>query len=134
MLFRSPWVRLAAIVLAVPAFALLVAFVYYYVTFARLIDTRLHGERDTVLPRVFARPLELRRGQAMTERQLVDRLNDLGYAQRPKAERAGEFAVGDAAVTLMLQCPRAVTDPGILAPPAADAGRPAARLRRPRRL
>jgi hypothetical protein len=35
---------------------------YYYVTFSRMIDARLHGERDRVLPRVFARPLEIRRG------------------------------------------------------------------------
>ena len=45
------------------------------------------------LPRVFARPLELRRGQWLSSAQLVDRLNDLGYAERPKAEQPGEFAV-----------------------------------------
>ena len=39
------------------------------------------------------RPLELRRGQALSERQLVDRLNDLGYAERPRPEKPGEFAV-----------------------------------------
>ena len=33
-----------------------------------MIDARLHGERERVLPRVFARPLELRRGQALSER------------------------------------------------------------------
>ena len=32
---------------------------YYAVTFSRMIDARLHGERDRVIPRVFARPLEL---------------------------------------------------------------------------
>ena len=63
-----------------------VAGVYYYVTLSRLIDARLHGERERVLPRVFARPLELRRGQSMTERQLVDRLNDLGYTLRGRAD------------------------------------------------
>ena len=84
--------------LAVPFAALVVLSIYYYVTFARILDARLHGERDTVLPRVFARPLELRRGQSLTDRQLVDRLNDLGYAQRSKVERPGEFAVGSGAV------------------------------------
>ena len=77
-----------ALVLAVPLVVLCFAAGYYYVTFARLIDARLHGERDRVLPRVFARPLELRRGQSLTERQLVDRLNDLGYAQRARADKA----------------------------------------------
>ena len=43
-----------------------------------------------MFPRVFARPLELRRGQSMTERQLVDRLNELGYAQRGKGGKPGE--------------------------------------------
>ena len=46
-----------------------------------------------MLPRVFARPLELRRGQSLTDRQLVDRLNDLGYAQRLDGEKPGEFAL-----------------------------------------
>ena len=73
---------------------------YYYVRFARLIDAQLHGERGRVLPRVLARPLELRRGQSLTEQQLVDRLNDLGYAQRVKAEKPGEFAVGLGSVSI----------------------------------
>jgi penicillin-binding protein 1B len=71
---------------------------YYYVRFAQLLDDRLHGTRLRTFPRVFARPLELRRGQALTDLQLIDRLNDLGYAQRPVAERPGEFAVGDGSI------------------------------------
>jgi hypothetical protein len=59
---------------------------YYWVLFARQIDARLHGERDRVLPRVYARPFELYRGQALGVRQLVDRLNDLGYAERARRE------------------------------------------------
>src|SRR5438046_4153444 len=74
---------------------------YYYVRFAGLIDARLHGERDRVLPRIFARPLELRRGQSLTDRHLVDRLNDLGYAQRARVEKPGEFAIGNGAVAIL---------------------------------
>ena len=59
--------RLAAAALAVAAVLLCLGVGYYYVRFARLIDARLHGERERVLPRVYARPLELRRGQALTE-------------------------------------------------------------------
>jgi penicillin-binding protein 1B len=81
--------------------AVCIASVYYYVSFARMIDTRLHGERDRVLPRVFARPLELRRGQSLTEPQLVDRLNDIGYTQRPRAEKPGEFAIDGRNVNVM---------------------------------
>jgi penicillin-binding protein 1B len=71
---------------------------YYYVRFAQLLDDRLHGTRERTFPRVFARPLELRRGQALTDVQLIDRLNDLGYAQRPVPEGPGEFAVGDGSI------------------------------------
>ncbi|OFW14815.1 MAG: hypothetical protein A3F70_00480 [Acidobacteria bacterium RIFCSPLOWO2_12_FULL_67_14] len=66
---------------------------YSYVSYSRLIDARLHGERERTLPRVYARPLVLRRGQALSRRELVTRLNDLGYAQRPEADAPGEFAL-----------------------------------------
>jgi penicillin-binding protein 1B len=82
---------------------------YYYVTFSRLIDARLHGERDRVLPRVFARPLELRRGDNVSQKELLDRLNDLGYAQRTQAQNRGEFAVDGALVSVV---PRAGTHAG----------------------
>ena len=51
-----------------------------------------------MFPRVLARPLELRRGQFMSDRQLIDRLNELGYAQREYAEKPGEFATGSGAI------------------------------------
>jgi len=94
-------VRIATGLLAIPVVLLFVAATYYYIRFSRLIDARLHGERSTVFPRVLARPLELRRGQGMTEQQLVDRLNELGYAHRDRLEKAGEFAIGQGAVAIM---------------------------------
>ena len=97
--------RITAAVLAVPTVVLCFVATYYAVSFGRLIDARLHGERDTTLPRVFARPLELRRGQSLTDRQLIDRLNDLGYAHRDRIERPGEFAVGAGAVSIMPRSP-----------------------------
>ena len=92
--------RYVAIALAVPLVVLCGVLGYYYMSFARIIDARLHGERDTVFPRVLARPLEIRRGQSLTDRQLIDRLNDLGYAQRASIEKPGEFAIGRGAVTI----------------------------------
>src|SRR4029450_10293859 len=91
--WRKRWVRLAALALAVPFVLSFFVAGYYYTRFAELIDTRLHGERQTVGPRVFARPLELRRGQSLTDRQLIDRLNDLGYAQRAAIGNPGEFTI-----------------------------------------
>jgi penicillin-binding protein 1B len=82
---------------------------YYYVTFSRMIDARLHGERDRVLPRVFARPLEIRRGDNVSQKELLDRLNDLGYAQRTQVQNPGEFAVDGPLVSVV---PRAGTHVG----------------------
>ncbi|HEV2984531.1 MAG TPA: transglycosylase domain-containing protein, partial [Vicinamibacterales bacterium] len=104
-IWRKRWVRITAAVLAVPTVILCFVATYYAVSFGRLIDARLHGERDTTLPRVFARPLELRRGQSLTDRQLIDRLNDLGYALRERVQRPGEFAVGTGAVAIMPRSP-----------------------------
>jgi penicillin-binding protein 1B len=98
--WNKRWVRWAVAAASVPVLVVCFFAGYYYVSFSKLIDARLHGERDTVLPRVFARPIELRRGQTITDRQLIDRLNDLGYAQRPNAEHPGEFAVGPGAVSI----------------------------------
>src|SRR5258708_8916863 len=99
-LWRLPWVRRTALILSIPLALLCIVTVYYYVSFARLIDARLHGERDTVLPRVFARPLELPRAQSLTDRQLIDRLNDLGYPQRSQGGNPGDFAVTKARVSI----------------------------------
>jgi penicillin-binding protein 1B len=97
---RRRWVRIVAVVIAVPLIVLSFAISYYYVSFASTIDKRLHGERERVLPQVFARPLELRRGQALSERQLIDRLNDLGYTERPEPAGPGEFAVHPVSVAI----------------------------------
>ncbi len=128
------WRKILALGLGIPAAILLAISAYYYVTFARVIDERLHGERMRTLPRVFARPLEIHRGQWLSERSLVDRLNDLGYSQRARAEIPGEFTVGDRSLTLVARGgtaegrtvrftfnPRA---PGIV-PAAAASGKPA---------
>ena len=74
---------------------------YYYVLFSRMIDARIHGEMQRVDPRVFARPFELHRGQSLTAHQLVDRLNDLGYANRPRPQLGGEFAIGRDALVIV---------------------------------
>src|SRR5262245_25465599 len=64
-----------------------------YFSLAGLIDERLYGERERSLPRVYARPIEIRRGQTFTQQDLIARLNDIGYAQRSDVAQPGEFAV-----------------------------------------
>ncbi|MGE5362199.1 MAG: PBP1A family penicillin-binding protein [Bacteroidales bacterium] len=116
--------------LAIPAVTLAGVLGYYYVVFSRLVDARLHGERAHVLPRVYGRPIELRGGELMSERELIDRLNDLGYAQAARAARPGEFTIGGDAVTMV---PRTGTLAGRVvravfrkpAVPAAKPGQPA---------
>ncbi|MBM3808867.1 MAG: PBP1A family penicillin-binding protein [Acidimicrobiia bacterium] len=72
-----------------------------YVSYARLIDERLHGERDRAVPQVFARPLTIQTGQSLSQAELVARLNDVGYAQRARVERAGDFAIDRSKVVLL---------------------------------
>ena len=76
-------------------------FAYLYVTLATLVDARLSGALDRVAPRVFARPFELRIGQQISLVELVDRLNDLGYAERAAVEAPGEFAVSGRTISLI---------------------------------
>jgi penicillin-binding protein 1B len=66
---------------------------YLAVSYGRIIEARLHGERDRAIPRVYARPLSLQAGQRLSQPELVARLNDVGYAQRARVERVGEFAI-----------------------------------------
>jgi penicillin-binding protein 1B len=100
-IWRRRWVRWTVAAASVPIVFFTSFTIYSYISFASLIDQRLHGERDRTFPRVFARPLELRRGQSLSDRQLIDRLNDLGYAQKPQPEKPGEFAVATGSIAIM---------------------------------
>jgi penicillin-binding protein 1B len=106
---RRGWTFYVAVGLGIPFLIISVVVGYYYVTFSKMIDARLHGEMQRTDPRIFARPFTVRRGQRLTETQMIDRLNDLGYAQRPRAEQPGEFAIGRDALAVM---PRAGDRPG----------------------
>ena len=97
---RRRWVRYALLVAAGAALLFAGTLTYLYISFSRMIDERLTGERERTLPRVYARPVELRRGQTLTPQDLVSRLNDLGYAQRGEADSPGEFTVARNAVTV----------------------------------
>jgi penicillin-binding protein 1B len=98
---RRGWKFYTLLGIAVPAVLLSFLTAYYYVTFSRMIDARLHGVTQRADPRVFARPFEVHRGQAVSAQQLVDRLNDLGYANRARAEAPGEFTVGREAIVII---------------------------------
>src|SRR2546428_13020711 len=97
---RPRWLRY--LVYGIAALVLIngVLLTYYYIAFSRMIDARLHGERERTLPRVFARPVELRRGQTISEPELISRLNDLGYTQRARPEQPAEFTAGRNAMAI----------------------------------
>jgi len=97
----APYRRRITIGVGVAGMVMLGAAVYLYVSYARIIDQRLHGERDRAVPRVFARPLTIQTGQALSQSELVARLNDVGYAQRARVERAGDFAIDRHHVVLL---------------------------------
>jgi penicillin-binding protein 1B len=101
MTLGRKWKRYALVALAGPLVVLSSVLGYYYVTFSRMIDARMHGEMQRVDPRVFARPFEVYRGQSFNPAQLVDRLNELGYANRAHAEQSGEFTVGRDTVVIV---------------------------------
>jgi penicillin-binding protein 1B len=73
---------------------------YLWVSYGRLIDRRLAGEQHPV-PRIFGRPFEVRVGQGLSPTQFVQRLNDVGYAERQKASAPGEFTQAPLTVTLV---------------------------------
>src|SRR4029078_191671 len=79
------WKFYAALAVAIPTllFAVLVGYVYVHVS--PMIDARMHVEFQRTDPRIFGRPLTIRRGQRVTLVQMVDRLNDLGHAQSSPA-------------------------------------------------
>jgi penicillin-binding protein 1B len=95
------WKLYALVALAGPLLVLLAVFGYYYVVLSRMIDARIAGDMTRIDPRVFARPFAIHRGQSASPRQLVDRLNELGYANRARAELAGEFTIGRDAILIV---------------------------------
>ena len=104
--FRWPAVlarykRRISIALGMAAVVMLGVVAYLYVSYGRIIDARLHGERDRAVPRIFARPLTLQTGQNMTQAELIGRLNDVGYAQRSRVERTGDFALERNSIVLL---------------------------------
>ncbi len=97
----APWRPHILIALGVAALVMLSTVMYLYVSYGRIIDARLHGERDRTVPRVFARPLTLQTGQSINQAELIARLNDVGFAQRGRVERPGEFAIDKNTVVLI---------------------------------
>jgi penicillin-binding protein 1B len=96
---RRPWLRLTFIVLSLLVLIGAAVGSFYWVKYGRLIDSKLGGEQRPV-PRIFGRAYTLHPGVGLSPAQLVQRLNDVGYAERPKVEGPGEFAIQGNTVTI----------------------------------
>ncbi len=92
-------VRLLLLLVGIPALVVFATGVYFWVSYGRLIDSKLGGEQRPV-PRIFGRAFEIRTGRAVTVEQLRQRLNEVGYAERPKAEKPGEFSITGSSVVI----------------------------------
>jgi hypothetical protein len=97
---KRRWVRLTLLFAGVPALVGLMVAGYLWVSYGRMIDARFGGEQRPI-PRIFGRPFEIQPGRALDPAQLVQRLNDVGYVQRPKADQPGEFSIAAGTVTLV---------------------------------
>lgn len=74
--------------------------IYYYLRFNVMVERRLQGERWLIPARLYARPLVLRTGMALSGGDLVKILNGLKYEEKTDVPAAGgEFAVGKTSVT-----------------------------------
>ena len=96
---KPGWFRIAVLTLGIGSVAILITAGLFWVRYGRMIDARLGGEQRSA-PRIFGRPFELQAGRGLSPVQLAQRLNDIGYAERPKVTEPGQFAVSGLSVTL----------------------------------
>ena len=95
------WTRWVAAAIVAPVFLLAGVAGYYYGRLSLVVEARLAGERVRVIPRVYGRPLTLHVGLTLSDADVVQRLNDLGYAHREQVSQPGEFAEAPGAVSFV---------------------------------
>ena len=103
---RQRLLRAGLVIVGVPAVIAVIGIIVLWVRYGRIIDSRLGGEQQPI-PRIFARPFEIKAGDALSPTQLAQRLDDIGYARRPEPEQPGQFSVLANAILLI---PRATDE------------------------
>src|SRR5262245_4178011 len=97
---KRPLIRRLLIIFAAVASITLVVGTIFWIKVGHQIDARLAGEARPI-PRIYGRPFEISVGRGLSATELIQRLNDVGYAQRPKAEQPGEFSQDKQSVTVI---------------------------------
>jgi penicillin-binding protein 1B len=97
---RTRVLKLALVIFGGPVLLAFLVATVLWISYGRMIDHRLGGEQKPI-PRIFARPFELHPGEGLTVVQLEQRLNDIGYTRRERAEQPGQFSIADGAVLLI---------------------------------
>src|SRR5262245_27598130 len=97
---RKRWVKWGMVGVGVPLVLIPILTVYFWVSYGRLIDSKIGGDQQA-MPRILGRPFEIRLGRGLTSALLVQRLNDVGYAEREKAARPGEFSMAPGAINIV---------------------------------
>ena len=92
---RGFWTSRIGLSLVGVAFLLLIActsvFVYYYVSFGRLIDRRLSGDVFQNTSRVYAAPENIYRGEAFKKADMESYLTRAGYQELGTPDATGQF-------------------------------------------
>jgi penicillin-binding protein 1B len=98
---RFRLVAALAFLTLLPVLAGGIAVLVLYHRYSEVIGERLEGARYSGPSRLYSRPFTLRRGRPLTPDMLVQRLNNLSYAERAGGDPAtGQFVRGEGLVTL----------------------------------
>ena len=92
----QPWRRISLLI-AVPAVIAMVLYVFYLDSEIR---QRFEGRRWALPARVFARPLEIHAGLALSESALIEELKLLRYHRQARVDEPGEYRHSKHAIAL----------------------------------
>lgn len=93
-------------VISIVAFYTAATLIYYYFDFSRQIDQRLRGERRERPTWVYARPLEIHKGQRIRSQEVVAHLNALGYRRKSETlDEPGTFRTAGNEVRIHIRRP-----------------------------
>jgi penicillin-binding protein 1B len=66
---------------------------YYWISFGRMIDLRLSGNIQQTTARIYATPMQISPGQAMTVQQMADHLQRAGYSELDTPGTPGRYVL-----------------------------------------